>query len=374
MPSGMIGIDAFRAELRKDRKPTASVFRASVGEVKAVAGKPRTFRFCFSDGSVDRMGDTIDPAGWNLHDFNKNPVCLFAHDSSAPPIGRASNLMVEDGRLMGDIEFAPPEVYGFADTIFKLVQGGYLNAVSVGFQPKEYEWADDEDREWGLDFKAQDLLEISVVPVPALPSALIDARAKGIDTTLILEWAEKTLKSAKEPPMRTKKPGGRRRTSDGAASETDPASGGALVGNCGRPLGDSCGMVNVAECSIHGQGEVGTGSEEDEDKNMDAKLRKLVQQELLRTLKSMRRRDPEDGDDPSAAESPDEPLQKCLAHMKAAHMFHKMAMASHKKAMDALSDAIGGDDDNEDGTSKPDGDDDGGEKAILAEIARLRDA
>src|ERR1035441_9114935 len=119
----LIGIDAFRKKAKGTQHPkvppNTSLFRASIGEARAVEGKTRTFRFCFSDGSVDRMGDTISPTGWNLHDFEKNPVCLFAHDSSAPPIGRASNLMLEDSRLMGDISFAPPEIYEFADTIFK---------------------------------------------------------------------------------------------------------------------------------------------------------------------------------------------------------------------------------------------------------------
>jgi HK97 family phage prohead protease len=171
----------------------AGVFRAQIGRPKAVPGRERTYRFCFSDGSVDRMGDVIDPLGWELGDFNRNPVALFAHDSSAPPIGRASNVIVEGERLMGDIEFAPPEIYGFADTIFKLVGGGYLNAVSVGFLPLDYDWAKDDGRKFGIDFHRQSLLEISVVPVPALPTALIDARAKGIDTRPLVEWAERML-------------------------------------------------------------------------------------------------------------------------------------------------------------------------------------
>jgi hypothetical protein len=53
------------------------------------------------------------------------------------------NIFVSGDRLMGDIRFAPPEVYEFADTIFKLIDGGFINSVSVGFLPLEFEFADD---------------------------------------------------------------------------------------------------------------------------------------------------------------------------------------------------------------------------------------
>jgi HK97 family phage prohead protease len=136
------------------------------------------------------MGDTISAAGWDISDFMRNPVALWAHDSSAPPIGRASNVRVEGGRLMGDIEFASASVYEFADTIYRLALGKFINAVSVGFLPIRYQFVDnDPDRGFGIDFLEQTLLEISVCPVPANPNALAEARAKGIDTTSVARWA-----------------------------------------------------------------------------------------------------------------------------------------------------------------------------------------
>lgn len=84
----------------------------------------RTVRFTFSDGSVDRYGDTITADGWDLRSFLKNPVALFAHDSVAPPIGRAVNVLIEGARLKRDIEFMDADTYPLADTIFKMVKGG----------------------------------------------------------------------------------------------------------------------------------------------------------------------------------------------------------------------------------------------------------
>ena len=43
-------------------------------------------------GSEDRKGDLIDPQGWELEGYRRNPVFLWAHDRSMPPIGRASRV------------------------------------------------------------------------------------------------------------------------------------------------------------------------------------------------------------------------------------------------------------------------------------------
>ncbi len=140
----------------------------------------RTFRFCFSDGDVDRDGDKINPNGWHLDEFSNNPVCLFQHDSNLPPIGRASNVKVEGNRLMGDIEFATSD---FAEEVFQLVSNGFIQATSVGFLPIKYDYAKGKDRPRGLDIDEQTLVEISLVSVPANPRALIEAAmAQGLST------------------------------------------------------------------------------------------------------------------------------------------------------------------------------------------------
>jgi HK97 family phage prohead protease len=143
---------------------------------RATDNGSRVVTFCFSDGSVDRVGDRIDPHGWDLTSFRSNPVCLWAHDSSSPPIGRVRRTYVANSRLMGEIQFASAETYPFADQIYRLVVDGFVNAVSVGFLPLDWKWADDDDRH-GINFERQELLEISVVPVPANAHALIEAKS-----------------------------------------------------------------------------------------------------------------------------------------------------------------------------------------------------
>lgn len=189
----LLDVAAFKAAAKEGTRPDCAVMRATNGEPVVGDGESRTVTFVFSDATVDRMGDTIDPKGWDLSDFNKNAVALWCHDSSMPPIGRASNVRVERGKLLGDIEFMDAETSAFADSVFRMVKGGYLKAVSVGFIPTKYVFVEEADRPWGIDFIEQTLLEISVCSVPANPNALIAASASGIDVAPLREWASKLL-------------------------------------------------------------------------------------------------------------------------------------------------------------------------------------
>lgn len=153
----------------------------------------RVRRFVFSDGTVDRMNDSIDPNGWDTSEFERNPVALWSHDSSSPPIGKATRVWSDGARLLGDIKFAAEDEYAFAETILRLIDGQYLNGVSVGFLPTRWEYTKDEARPYGINFLEQKLLEISVCPIPANPNALATARGFGIDTAPLAAWAAKAL-------------------------------------------------------------------------------------------------------------------------------------------------------------------------------------
>lgn len=156
----------------------------------------RTIKFTISTGSVDRDGDTINPKGWQLDNYRKSPVVLWAHDYQMLPVGKATNIYASDTALIADVEFPPVGTYPFADTVHDMVKTGFLNATSVGFAGIEVNKS--KDREYGYDFAKQELLEFSIVPVPANPEALVQ---RGIEESQVktyakalIEWAE-----AKEP-------------------------------------------------------------------------------------------------------------------------------------------------------------------------------
>ena len=151
----------------------------------------RVLNFKISTETPDSYDDVIKADGWDLERFRKNPVVLWAHDHRQPPIGQALSVGVENGDLVASAKFADAETYAFADTVFRLLQGKFLRATSVGFFPQE--WTFDEER-GGYNFIKQDLFEFSVVPVPANPDALALALKSGeIDVEPIKAWAEKTL-------------------------------------------------------------------------------------------------------------------------------------------------------------------------------------
>jgi phage head maturation protease len=151
----------------------------------------RIIRYVFSTPEVARDFHTI--RGWDLANYLTNPVFLWAHDSKGLPIGKVIEIDDVSGRLTGSVEYAEAEISPFADTVYRLVKGRYLNATSVSWDPIKWRFATDKSRPGGIDFDLVDLLEISQVPVPALPGALATARAEGIDTGPIFQWAEQVL-------------------------------------------------------------------------------------------------------------------------------------------------------------------------------------
>jgi HK97 family phage prohead protease len=193
MTRKLLTVDEFRTAARDDEWPDCTVVRLAVADPVTATDGSRKVRFVFSDATVDRAGDSIDPKGWQTETFMANPVALWAHDSASPPIGRASNVAAISGKLMGDIEFMSADISAFADSIYKMVSAGYLKAVSVGFVPLDWKFSKDKDRPFGIDFTKQELLEISVCPVPCNPNALSEAKSAGIDTGPLREWASKVL-------------------------------------------------------------------------------------------------------------------------------------------------------------------------------------
>jgi HK97 family phage prohead protease len=161
-------------------------FGVDVAAVEAT-DQPRRMRFTISTGGVDRDNDTIDPAGWDLAAFKRNPVVLWAHDMRSLPVGKAVAVGVENGKLTAEVEFATHE---FAETVYQLYRGGFMRATSVGFRPLKY--ALNEERR-GVDFQEQELLEFSMVPVPANAEALVGASAVGVGLEPLRKWLGDTI-------------------------------------------------------------------------------------------------------------------------------------------------------------------------------------
>jgi HK97 family phage prohead protease/HK97 family phage major capsid protein len=134
--------------------------------------------YVLSDESVDRMGDVIMASGWELSDFRKNPIALFNHDKDAV-IGRWTNVRIDGDRLLGRLVLAAAGTSRLVDEVRALFEQKMLRAVSVGFRVLKSEpLTEDADKYFGpFRFLKQQLLEASMVAVPANPNALQVSRS-----------------------------------------------------------------------------------------------------------------------------------------------------------------------------------------------------
>ena len=142
----------------------------------------RTVTFVASTYDKDRHGTILNQKNWNLDNFNANPIIGYQHnvygdDMCNPPnpddqlgYGRA---YIEGDELLIDVTFEPEDINPLAEKIFKKLQFGSLNAVSVGFVPlKDEKGNNGEQRSDGFYFHGQELLEVSIVNIPSNPKAL----------------------------------------------------------------------------------------------------------------------------------------------------------------------------------------------------------
>ena len=193
MTRRLLSIDDFAKlpDQQRDGQPcaisTASLLDPEFGD------SGRTITYTLSTPQVGRDNHTVAADAWQLDNFEKNPVFLWFHDDSQPPIGRMIDIGDVGGSLKGTVEYADRDLSPFADMIYRMVKARYINAVSTSWQPITWSFSRDKNRPGGVDFSKVDLLEVSQVPVPALPAALAEARSNGIDTAPMVEWAERLL-------------------------------------------------------------------------------------------------------------------------------------------------------------------------------------
>ncbi|MGZ4123430.1 MAG: hypothetical protein ACXVOI_09510 [Tumebacillaceae bacterium] len=145
------------------------------------------------DAYNDIVGDPDHPEyGWDLSVHVKNPACFYGHDTSIPPIARWKNVGVRDRALRGTLVFPPRGVSRFADEISDLTTAGIVRGCSVGFRPTKSKPLASGGTHW----LRQTLVEVSLCGIPALPSALLDAKQLGISS----ETIQRVFKNMNNPP------------------------------------------------------------------------------------------------------------------------------------------------------------------------------
>ena len=149
-----------------------------------------------SDFSVDRDLERMDPAGWDLKNFKKNPIVLWSHDFMRPAIGKVESPRVKDGELVGRVRFSSKEVDPFAAMIEGKVREDIIRTGSVGFLSRKIEILDDPDKPETLIHRKQELFEFSIVNIPSNVNAIASRGMKEYKVKIenILEEFEKSIK------------------------------------------------------------------------------------------------------------------------------------------------------------------------------------
>lgn len=137
----------------------ASITKSDDGSFIAVASTNRE----------DRHGEVVDNNGWDLKAYKKNPVILWAHDHTEPAIGTAKKIWVDGEGKKAKLMIQPVihEITEKAKAVKQLIEQGIIRSLSVGFKPME-----SPD---GITFTQNELLEVSMVNVPANADAMMMA-------------------------------------------------------------------------------------------------------------------------------------------------------------------------------------------------------
>jgi hypothetical protein len=158
----------------------------------------RTFRFVARTGAKDANGQITDMDGWDLSRFHKNPVVFLNHRTNDPPVGQATDLTIAGDRMIATIQFAPTEM---GQQLELLTDRGFLRGASVQFHPTSFDLVPDKGRLFPtIHSHQQELIEISVVGVPADPNTLKAMLGLPLNASLSLAAGPMVLEGAPAYP------------------------------------------------------------------------------------------------------------------------------------------------------------------------------
>ena len=132
-----------------------------------------------------RATPELDLGGLQFENYRRNPVVMWAHDavgrspSGGLPIGRTLSIdRAPDGGIVAEFEFLDDDP--FAQRIRNAWDKGFLQAVSISWLPLESRPA----ANGGLRDIRSELLEWSIVSVPADPDALRESHRRMLNSLL----------------------------------------------------------------------------------------------------------------------------------------------------------------------------------------------
>lgn len=180
----------------KNHKAGSQFVKIFKSKAVSIDEDKRQARFIISDDSVDRMEERVEQS-WKLDNYEKNPIVLWGHDPSAPDnvLGTSFDIKTEDKdgvtQTSASVQFAAEGTSKGVDTVWSLVKQGILRTVSVGFIPRTFK-TDEEDHDVLAD---NELLEWSIVPIPANPRAVALSAKEGYLSSKDISFLKRSYES-----------------------------------------------------------------------------------------------------------------------------------------------------------------------------------
>ena len=130
-------------------------------------------RMVIAANELSRNGDELNLRGISFKNYRKNPVVLWAHDSyQGIPIAKTVKIgHDEQGRIEADFQFNSDDE--FAARVENGWNNGFIRSASIRYLPtKVVEVRNEEGKVERLRVEESELLEWSLVPVPADPDSV----------------------------------------------------------------------------------------------------------------------------------------------------------------------------------------------------------
>lgn len=154
--------------MEKDKVNKLAV-KFTVGKAEGDGLPHGTIEAIIATEDLDRHNEHMKISG--IETPRKNYKVYYNHSyhgSKDLPIGIIEKMTKKSGQLIGRLKLAVNE-YPFAEQIYKLVQGGYIDSMSIGFIPKEW---DENSQTW----TRSEFVEASLVAEPANVAALVTSK------------------------------------------------------------------------------------------------------------------------------------------------------------------------------------------------------
>jgi HK97 family phage prohead protease len=153
---------------------------ASITDIKSTNTKERIVEFVASKEITDYDNEVVMVDGIDISKIKKNKSFLWSHNMSLPPIGKIININKDGKILKGKAQMTSEAENPFGYTIYKLIHGGYINNVSIGFIPDYETMTYKEDKKTGKQIRVinnSTLLEVSAVNIGSNSATTISAKS-----------------------------------------------------------------------------------------------------------------------------------------------------------------------------------------------------